>query len=259
MVGTTITMSAWWVSSIPSNFHVSAAVPMLSIAGWDPYGAYDMAKAASGDYDQYYKNIATALSKGPAPVLSVRFGWEMNGNWYPWSAGGPNGYNNTHANYIATFQRMANIFREIIPGVQIEYCTNYAYNPTYSPASGTPLDYWPGSKYVDIISMDFYESNIGDWNTIQSGGTYNLNWLTTYAKQQGVKVGISEWGASKDDGSFVASAASWMNSLGDLFVYHMYSEYAPADQVVNPGENPNEQSAWISAWKNTYYGGKISQ
>jgi len=256
VLGTTITMSAYWIPSFPSTVHVSAAVPMLSIPGWDPFGAYDMAKAASGAYDNYYKSMATALAKGPAPVLSVRFGWEMNGNWYPWSVGGPGGTNSSHANYIATFVRMANIFRSTIPGVKIEFCTNYAYNSVYSNASGTPLDYWPGKQYVDIVSMDFYQKNNGgEWTNTQSNGKFNLDWLVSFAKSQGVKVGISEWGASNDDSAFITSAAQWMNSLGDLFVYHMYSQYDPADQVVNPGSNPNEQAAWIQAWRNTYYSG----
>jgi len=257
VLGTTITMSAWWPQSgYPKNVKISAAVPMLSISGWDTLNAYDMAKAASGDYDNYYKAIATSLAKGPAPIESVRFGWEMNGNWYPWSVGGPGGYNATHAHYIATFQRMTNIFRSIIPGVKIEYCTNFAYNPVYSNVSGTPLDYWPGKQYVDIISMDFYQSNDGgEWANTQSKGTYNLDWLVSFAKQQGIKVGLSEWGAAHDDGSFITSGAKWMNSLGNLFVYHMYSSYAPADQVVKPGQNPNEQAAWIQAWRNTIYEG----
>jgi len=196
------------------------------------------------------------LSKDPSPSLSIRPGWEMNGNWYPWSAGGPGGENNTHQNYIDTFKRIATIFRTIIPGIQIEFCTNYAYNPTFSNASGTPEDYWPGKEYVDIVSMDFYQKNNGgEWHNSQSEGTYNLDWLVRFAKAQGVKVGISEWGATNDDGSFITDAANWMNSLGDLFVYQMYSEYEPADQVINPGENPNEQAAWIAAWKDTYYAG----
>jgi len=229
---------------------------MLTIAGWDPYNAIDMAKAASGGYDNYYHSMASALAKAPAKTLSVRFGWEMNGNWYPWSAGGPGGINNNHANYIATFQRMAGIFRQTIPGVQIEFCTAFAWNPTYSNASGTPEDYWPGKEYVDIVSMDFYQSNNGgEFAKSQSQGTYNLDWLVKFAKQNGVKVGLSEWGAANDDASFITDAANWMNSLGDLFVYHMYSSYAPADQVVNPGQNPNEQAAWIKAWNNTYYAG----
>jgi beta-mannanase len=256
VLGTTITLSAYWIPSFPSSVHVSAAVPMLTIPGWDPYNVFDMGKAASGGYDTYYRSMATALVKGPAKVLSVRFGWEMNGNWYPWSAGGPGGVNNNHSNYIDTFRRMTNIFRSIIPGVKIEFCTNYAFNPTFSNASGTPLDYWPGNEYVDIISMDFYQSNNGgEWSNTQSKGTYNLDWLVSFAKSHGCKVGLSEWGAAHDDGSFISDGAKWMNSLGDLFVYHMYSQYAPADQVVNPGENPVEQAAWISAWRNTYYSG----
>jgi len=248
---TSITLTGWFVTSFPSNVALAGVItPMLSLDGWgDNYGATDMGQAASGAYDQYYQNMASALVASGVPILSVRPGHEMNGNWYPWSVGGPGG-TATHENYIATFQRMVNIFRQTIPGVMIEFCINW------SPDTN-PLDYWPGNEYVDVISMDFYETLIGgSFSNAQSGGTYNLDWVVNYAQQQGKQVGLSEWGAGNDDGQYITDAANWMNSLGSIFLYQVYSQYDPADQVINRGQNPNEQAAWIKAWNNTYYSGK---
>jgi len=146
---------------------------------------------------------------------------------------------------------MANIFRREIPGVKIEFCTNWG-GPYGN--SGTPTDYWPGSQYVDIISQDIYQKNLGgDWNHAMTSGTYNVNWMVNFAKQNGIKVALSEWGAYGDDASYINDPAKWMNSLGNLFAYTSYSQYEPADQVVNKGENPNEQAAWIQQWSDTYY------
>ena len=259
MAGATMTLSAYWHGGIPSQYGVNVAVPMTSIGGWDSLNAYDMNQAATGGYDQYYIAIAQKMKNSGINVRSIRPGWEQNGNWMPWSVGGLyDGTNQSFANYIATFRRMVNIFRQYgPPGIKIEYCTNWGV-PSYGANGvfdGTPMDYWPGSAYVDIVSMDFYEGDDGNWATTQSGGTYNLDWLASFARQEGVKVGFSEWGASYGDAAYITSAANWMNSLGSLFVYSIYSSYAPADQVVTPGAFPAEQSAWIGAWGNTQYGG----
>ena len=131
----------------------------------------------------------------------------------------------------------------------IEWNTNYASAAGYG--SGNPEDYFPGADVVDVISMDFYESNIGGWTTVQSGGgtgAKNLDWLVSYAQTNKLKVGLSEWGAANDDGAFITSASTWMNSLGTLFLYANYSSYAPADQFQNAGENSKEQAAWKAAW-----------
>jgi len=250
ILGTTITMTAYWIS-IPSPYRISVAVPMLTISGWDNLGATDMAQAASGAYDQYYQNMANALKGASGSLYAVRLGWEMNGNWYPWSVNGTGGINTSWANYIATFRRMANIFRTTVPGVHIEFCLNWGEGGW---TSGTPDQYWPGDSYVDIISQDIYQSNLGgEWSNAENGGTYNLNWLVQFAKTHNVKIALSEWGASNDDGSYITDAAKWMNTQGALFSYSVYSQYSPADQVVKLGDNPNEQTAWMESWNNTYY------
>ena len=267
--GGTMTLAGWWNGGVPHGIDVcGVCIPMLTQAGWNySFTATDMAQAASGAYDQYYIAAAQALAASGASIRSVRPGWEMNGNWYPWSIGGPGGQNNTAANYIATFQRMVKIFRQFLPGVLIEFCTAWAWQPyTYATGSGvanagTPDDYWPGAQYVDIVSMDFYQSNDGgNWATLQSGAQFDLDWLVSFAKQQNVLIGLSEWGAASDDGGFISAAAAWMNSLGPRFVYSVYSSYAPADQVIQAGSNPVEQAAWVKAWGNTCYqpGGPVS-
>ncbi len=259
--GATMTLAGWWFGGIPPDYGVVVAVPMLTQSGWNySFEAADMAAAASGVYDHYYIDVAMKLAASKSTILAIRPGWEMNGNWYPWSIGGPGGRNNTAENYRATFQRMATIFRRYLPNVLIEFCTAWAWQPyTYKPGSavtdaGSPIDYWPGRQYVDVVTMDIYQSDLGGaWTRAQSQGATNLDWLVAFARQHNVRVGLSEWGAAKDDASYITDAAAWMASLGPLFAYSVYSCYAPADQVVQAGSNPAEQAAWIEAWRNTAY------
>jgi hypothetical protein len=102
----------------------------------------DMNQAASGAYDATYAQMAQAMANSVEPIVSCRIGWEMNGDWYPWSAYNGNAANATPANYIATFQRIARIVRQYNPDTLIEWCPNYSANPTSAAdTSATALDY----------------------------------------------------------------------------------------------------------------------
>jgi hypothetical protein len=129
---------------------------------------------------------------------------------------------------------------------------------------------------VDVISMDFYQANISQYNNggqqstwamAQSSGTINLDWMTTYAAQKGVKIALSEYGAGSpssggegsgaglDDGTWTAASIAWINAQpAGFFLWTMWSDDAPADDIVTPGANPAEQTAWKSAWTGTHVG-----
>ncbi len=111
------------------------------------------------------------------------------------------------------------------------------------------------------------------WAMAQSGNTgvlpnINIDWVVNFAKAKGVKVALSEYGAGAptskgegsgpglDDGVWTADAIAWMNALPPgLFLWTDWSDDEPADDIVTPGANPVEQSAWIAAWKGTHFGG----
>src|SRR5262249_54719758 len=160
------------------------------------------------------------------------------------------------------------IVRQYNPHVLVQWCVAWG-----QPGSGTPstevMMYWPGAYDeknnpggVDVISMDFYQANISQYN---NGGktstwamarsdtaftTMNLDWMTTFAQQQGVKVALSEFAAGKptskgagsgpglDDGAWAAASIAWMNSLPPgLFLWANWSDDAPADDLETPGAN----------------------
>ena len=250
--GNGIVMDNGYTPGVAPGVPAHMDVPILSFTGdGGPDQLWDMNLAANGGYDAYYNNMATVIASMGAPIKAVSIGVECNGNWFPWSVNtADHGINTSFANYIAAFRRIATIFRAKIPGVLIEWDAAWG-GPYFNNgiSSGTPMDYFPGAAYVDVVSMDFYENPLApDWPTVQSGGTYNLDWLVSFARANGLKVALSEWGAANDDGTFITSAANWMNSLGSLFVYSDYSWYEPADQLWEVGTMPNEQAAWKAAW-----------
>ena len=252
---------------------LEVSFPLLSIFG-ESTGLNDMAQAAAGTYDSTYEAMSIALAAAHNPVLSARIGWEFNGNWYAWSNGV--GTNATYANYVAAFQHAAQMLRKHNPRVLIQWCVAWG--------QPDPMPYWPGvydattnPGGVDVVSMDFYQADISQYNNggnqstwalAQSGVTIDLDWMTSFAESTGIKVALSEYaagspsskgigsGAGLDDGTWTAASIAWIGSLPPgLFLWSSWSDDAPADDIVTPGANPAEQSAWLAAWKGTHFAG----
>jgi hypothetical protein len=102
----------------------------------------------------------------------------------------------------------------------------------------------------------------------QSGATIDLDWMTTFAQQQGVNVALSEYAAGNgtsmgadtgtglDDGVWTASAIQWMNGQPPgFFLWADWSNAPPADDIVTPCANPAEEQAWVAAWGNSSFNG----
>jgi hypothetical protein len=285
VAGTTITTTSYIGSGTPYTTASGAypllevSFPLLSIFG-ESNALDDMAMAASGAYDATYTQMAAALAAWKNPLLSVRIGWEFNGNWYKWSNGV--GTNATYANYVAAFKRAAAIVRTANPHALIQWCIAWG--------QPDPTPYWPGAYDastnpggVDVVSMDFYQANISQyndsgntstWAMAQSGtgaqgaGPIVLDWMVTFAQTNHVEVALSEYGAGApgskgigtgpglDDGTWTAASISWMNGLpAGLLLWTNWSDDEPADDIVTSGANPAEQSAWVAAWKGTRYAG----
>jgi hypothetical protein len=252
---------------------LEVSFPLLSIFGEDN-DLDDLSKAATGAYDSTYEAMSMALAAWPNTLVGARIGWEFNGTWYAWSDGV--GTNATYANYVSAFQHAAKAIRKYNPDALIEWCVAWG--------QADPTPYWPGvydastnAGGVDVISMDFYQANISQYNSggnqstwamAQSSGTINLDWMVTYAQTNGVKIALSEYaagapgsggegsGAGLDDGTWTTAAIAWVNSQpAGFFLWTMWSDDAPADDIVTPGANPAEQTAWKAAWKGTHFGG----
>ena len=279
LAGTTITTTSYIGSGTPyttaSGAHplLECSFPLLSIFG-ESNDLSDMSKAAGGSYDATYEAMAEALASWANPLLSVRIGWELNGNWYKWSNGV--GTNATYANFVSAFKRAAALVKKHNPHVLIQW--NLAWGQP------DPTPYWPGAYDagtnpggVDVISMDFYQANISQynnggkqsaWSLAQSGVTIDLDWMVAFAEKYGVKIALSEYGAGSssssgegsgaglDDGAWTAASIAWMNAQPPgFFLWSAWSDDAPADDIVTAQANAKEQAAWSASWKGSHFAG----
>ncbi|HSN37855.1 MAG TPA: glycosyl hydrolase, partial [Arthrobacter sp.] len=151
------------------DFNQAPPVPELDAARsrgattlltWEPWTwgggtvqpAYALDRITAGDFDPYLRQWGAAVAFWGHPVM-LRFGHEMNGNWYPW-AEGING--NGPGDYAAAWRHV----HDVVAGTG---ATNIAWvwNPNVPYWGSTPLDgLYPGPGYVDAVALDGY-----NWGT----------------------------------------------------------------------------------------------
>ena len=136
--------------------------PMVT---WEPWakgdsttstGTFSMASIANGEHDDYIKSWAQGMANFGQPVY-IRFAHEMNGNWYPWSAGG-----SPQKDYITAWKHVVDIFRN-------NGATNvkWIWAPAQKDFSGKLEDYYPGNDYVDVLGTSLYNCHADGWHSFK--------------------------------------------------------------------------------------------
>jgi hypothetical protein len=174
-------------------------IPMLS---WSPLPSY--ASVTDGSQDALIRRQASAIAAYGKPLF-LRWGWEMNGNWFPWS-GAKNSSRGT--GYIAAWRHIHDIFAE-------EGATNVAWvwSPNYfsqpAQAWNDMTKYYPGDAYVDWVGTSGYSYG-RELPEYLFGRTYR-----TYASRKPVM--ISEVGVSESGGT---TRPDWIRALRVWIVAH---------------------------------------
>jgi hypothetical protein len=219
--------------------------------------SYSLAAGATGAYNQYFVTLAQAFVAGGQGSSIIRLGWEFNGGWFPWAAGGQ------AANFIAYWQQIVDSMRSV-PGANFKF----EWNPTIGDQGvGNLANYYPGNNYVDYIGEDVYDvawatypGAQAEFNTMETE-TYGLNWLSSFAAQQGKPITLPEWGLGWGDGDagqpvsdpgnetsggddpiFINDMANWI-ATNNVFEATFW-DYGTS--TVTGGSNPNSEAALVS-------------
>jgi mannan endo-1,4-beta-mannosidase len=124
------------------------AVPLVQL---EP-GQVSLASIASGAYDSYLKEFATAVASFGAQThqgVIIGFAHEPNGNWYPW------GHHHARpADWIAAWRHLVDVFRQQgADDVTWLWTVNIIASHGHVPS---PDAWWPGSSYVTWVGIDGY-------------------------------------------------------------------------------------------------------
>lgn len=144
-----------------------AARGATSVITWEPWRwgggvdqpAYANARIDAGDHDAYLTEWADALAAWGDTVY-LRYGHEMNGDWYPW-AEGVNG--NAAGSYVDAWNHVRDLFlARGADNVEWVWAPNVPY-PGSTPLAGL----YPGADAVSIVGLDGY-----NWGTAVEWGSW---------------------------------------------------------------------------------------
>jgi hypothetical protein len=210
-----------------------------SLVTWEPWlwtgngadqPAYSLDRITAGDFDSYIQQWGTALASWGKPVM-LRFGHEMNGNWYPW-AESANG--NQAGDYVAAWRHVHDVVAATgAANVQWVWSPNVPYWGS-TPLSGL----YPGAGYVDVVALDGY-----NWGTAASWSSWTspsalfdegLSALRSLAP--GKPIIIAETASAEAGGSKAAwdtSLVSYLAAQSDITAFVWFHHNKEVDWRIN--------------------------
>jgi len=223
-------------------------VPMIV---WEPFlnTTNTLEAISSGTYDSYITQFAQD-AKAWGKLVYLRFGHEMNGNWYGWS-GAHNGGLTGPQKYINAWKHIYNIFSaENTDNIKWVWSINHVNTP--DQAWNSAVNYYPGDDYVDWIAFDGYNWDQDNWQTFAEvfGPVYAT--FESYDKF----FMISEFSSATDE---MESKADWItdafskieNNYPKIKVFIWFNELKERDWRVN--SSSDSTTAFKNAVNDSYF------
>lgn len=201
------------------------SVPMLTMTGTT------LEEGAAGMYDHHWVALAERLVAAGQEDVVLRVGWEFNGDWYAWSAGGKEDAFKVYWRRIVTAMR----------SVQ-DAAFAFDWSPVFGPARMPADEAYPGDAYVDYIGMspfdqDWYpgwENAVTRWRNFVTL-PFGLQWQYDFARAHGKPLVFDEWGLTwREDGHgggdapyYVEKMFQWFNATDPAWT--IYFEFDKED------------------------------
>lgn len=202
---------------------------------------------ANGDYNQYFRQLASSLINEGLGNAWLRLGYEFDNQGMaksskPWGTSN----NTTQEGYFAQYFRQIVTTMRAVPGSNFRFIWNpdgFAFlgnsDPEYLSSGGfSLLPAWPGSQYVDFIGADVYDVE----PSVTTGYTQAQNWATfinpqiqaaaQFASNEGVPLAFPEWGVMSheppmagmgDDPGFINGMYCFMTNPADHVAWESYT------------------------------------
>ena len=226
-------------------------------------GPGTLQQIASGAHDDVYRGIAQAYRDAGYKTVDIRIGWEMDGNYMPWSMG------NTTASadaWRAAFAHVADVLHGV-SGMKV----NVVWNPGLSNNDQVDVrETYPGDDKVDIVGLDIYshiykyDSSVSDaqfYNYPSASqyhptGSDSVQWglaqTMAFALAHGKPVGIAETGVAVGDNNnlpgTIAAAFAAPGAPQAAFVNVWDVTKGDGDWLFTNGHNTGAAQAWAAAF-----------
>jgi hypothetical protein len=160
-------------------------------------------RGASGEYDDYFAELARRLVESGHQDAIIRLGWEFNLPDSRWAT-------SNSAAFIAYWRRVVAAMRAQ-PGQEFQF----DWNPNNGDGQHDAVDYYPGNDVVDYIGVDAYDTSWASdtypypadcdpacraqrqrqaWDESVFGGARGLKFWSAFAAKQGKPMSLPEWG-----------------------------------------------------------------
>jgi hypothetical protein len=170
---------------------------------------------AAGNFDSHYREMSSNMrrliegsGRDPSTVV-IRLGWEMNGEWYPWSIC------DKVPQFKQSWERAVRIIRDEMPAIQFDFSVSrpyagYTSGRDYRGGPGINLaGFLPSDDSYDFISRSTHDGQpfttsdstfeTSTLNPPASTRSIGLRELRDTAVARGKKFALSEWGAQLQD------------------------------------------------------------
>jgi len=181
----------WGDSFNPGVYDAYAKVGQIMMPTWEytvgPGGsmsAYEgrpLEAIVDGIHDDYVRAWAEGAKDFGKPIL-LRWGHEMNGDWYPWSGalnggGTTDGFGDSNEpdgpeRFVAAYRHLHDLFADAgADNVLWVWCPNVPFEGLGD--WNRLVNYYPGDEYVDWLCIDGY-----NWGTSSFGAQFDSRWQT---------------------------------------------------------------------------------
>jgi len=257
--------SAGWNSWSQAQSPAAKLTPVVAVGlgTKSDNGPGTLKQIAAGAHDDTYRGIVQGYKDAGYTTIDMRIGWEMNGDFMPWSMGNTA---DSVSLWRAAFAHVADVVHSV-SGIKVNtiWCPNSSNNNQVDVASS-----YAGDDKVDIIGLDTYsttykyDSNISNsqyYNNPSASqyypnGTYPAQWglaqTMAFALAHGKPVGIGETGIAIGDNTDLAGtiaadfSAPGAPQLAFVNVWDVTT--GEGDWQFTNGHNPAAANAWAAAF-----------
>ena len=158
--GWTDDYTVWARSAVASGY-----IPLVTWETWTNGVGIPLDDILGGVHDAMIRSRAQS-SQAIGQKFFLRWGHEMNGNWYPWDGSHNGASASATSKYIAVYRHIHDLF--VAAGA-----TNviWVFSPNVDSVPGDAWNQWsnyyPGDSYVDWMAFDGY-----NWGTVQTGSSW---------------------------------------------------------------------------------------
>lgn len=228
-----------------SGYQLVLAVPMLP-----DHARATLGRGARGAYNSHFVTLAKNLVDAGVGNAYLRLGWEFNGSWFKWRVRDAR----DASDFAAYFRNIVNAMRSV-RGEEFRFVWNPNAGGSYDTYS--PSQAYPGNAYVDFIGTDLYDESWVQPLTPQTAwagqltGSWGLDWLDSFAAEQGKPIVFPEWGVALrsdghglgDDPYFVDEFAAWIASH-DVVWTNIFSFDGSQQDDITDGSFPQALEAF---------------